>query len=1230
MQDHARRYRLRSLMYERIRQSAVSIGDLTAHLDDVLEQDEELSRALIPEVWRVHRKEAEGVKHAEERKRFLRIQILRELSIGIKQRIGLEPWGRLQVEYSGLTTDLSFIQHWSSQLGLTAEDLVQGVSSLLDHARRGNILLDREGNLFSRLWREGDFEIQRGYMPILLGVPKGLKLTRETADKAGRVQQWLSEKGNNTVASQAARNWGVPKDQMEAFFHDLWKCLTEETKLLAPSVFKGQRNRLLAGCEGVYQIDADKLRLVSSKGVYRCSTCRRAHPRPTPHAACMTWLCKGTVAFEPESSDDYDLQVLDEQFAMLRPREHSAQVPNKDRETIERIFKGDNELLNTLVCTPTLEMGVDIGSLDSVLMRNIPPLPANYWQRAGRAGRRHRMAVNLSYARPASHDRAYFKDPLRLLEGQIEPPRLNLRNTLMVGKHVRAAVLTVLHQLARPQSPLSKAAQTEISDVLKECLPTRVNHYLFEEGFVRAAPLNVNAIADLIDKYSTQLYEHIKTAFADSWPAADNDAVSEAALKEHITGMGAALSEVIRRLWRRLQWALVQIKRLNQLRMQKGALDPEEDALFRRCDRLVKTLKGRNPRKRSQAEGYDDTNTYGVLAAEGFLPGYGLDIGSIRGTAQIPRGVSWLNDFDLPRPPSVALREYVPGNLIYANGQRFVPRFFHLELEEPTHFQVDVAREAITEIGTGRVAAALTTSSLQAVPICDLDLAHQSNISDDEDNRFQLPVTILGYEQERHNGGIAFTWGTQSVQLRRSVHLRLVNVGAASLVRNNQLGYHICLVCGHSRSPFNSPADIQKFSEDHHQRCGKKIVPTGVYANIVADALSIQDCEGQKVAYSVLESIRYGASNILNMELDDLQVLTVAHAGSDRVDALLYDPMPGGSGLLEQLINRWPEVINSGLQVLHGCQSKCETACIDCLFTFRNAYYHRYLDRHLAIEKLTQWQDTLAKSHDIPSKLPTKQEDADHRPVNHPEALLQEMLKRSGFPDPKAQHSIDLGKPLGTTVPDFFFEDPDERTEGICIYLDGMSKTLHGNPATQQRDRAIRDELRGRDFEVFEIAVGDLIDRAKMSKTFFRLGRVLLGKARATDIRDRTDWFEATQQTQQPTSESNASSTSSADELSEFITLLSQPWQELLTALRDVEEIVLEEGNDISNDEGVIGQYLVCLRKGDHALFLLEDTGSEVSQTIAALHQQGQQAMVVDPTSTDILTKVLVELETVL
>ncbi len=1112
MQDHARRFRLRSLMYDRIKSSAVSVGDLTAYLDDILEADDELSRALIPEVWRVARKEAEGVRHSEERRHFLRIQVLREIATGVKQRIGLEPWGRLKVEYAGLSNQLEFAAKWSLLLGITQDSLVEGIASLLDVTRRSNILLDREGRIFSKFWQAGDFEIQRGYLPLMSGVPKGLKLRRSPSDDTNRVLQWLSEKGD-TLPRQVAKKWGVNKELINEFYDELWQLLTEELQLLVTVTLTGNRNRALPRCAGVRQIDADKLRLTVHQGVYRCNTCRRVHLRPTPRMACMAWRCNGKIEFEPENPDDYNLMVLDQQFTMLRPREHSAQVPAPERETLERMFKGDSEILNTLVCTPTLELGVNIGGLDSVLMRNVPPLPANYKQRAGRAGRQHRMAVNLTYARQASHDRAYYADPLKLLQGVVTPPRFNLRNSLMVKKHVHAAILTILNQLVRSATSITAGDREEIKAAFQHCFPNQVKNYLFDEkGNVRTSPLDVSVLTTVITKHEAIIFERLQEIFGQGWPKTDAVVVSDDALQQYIRQTGEKLTEVIKRVWRRLQWALAQMKLLDEVRQRKGTLDPDEEALRQRCDRLVKKLKGIQSKKKREAEGYDDTNTYSVLAAEGFLPGYGLDIGSVLATAQVPRHFSgWISDFELPRPSAIALREYVPGNLIYANGNRFIPRFFHLEpQQQPVLFQVDIANEAIVEIGTEvrGTGAGLGVASLRAIPICDVDLPHQSQISDDEDYRFQMAVSLYGYEQNRHNGGQAYTWGNKTIQLRRGVHLRIVNIGAANIIRTpGGLGYPVCLVCGQSRSPLASEADKQAFAKEHLERCGQTVQPTGFFADVMADTLSFQDCDNREQAYSIVEAIRIGASNVLDMEIDDLQILIIGQPGRETVDALLYDPMPGGSGLLDQIISRWLEVIAAAKEVVEHCPSACETACIDCLHTFRNAHYHRHLNRHEAAKKLDKWGSMLKFSHEIPSGLPVV-DNTDEQPVNDKESILRDMLIRAGFPNPIAQHPIDLGRPLGTTTPDFFYEDPSERSEGICIYLDGMSRHLHGEPERQQRDRLIREELRNIGFEVFEIPVGNLDDRLAMATHFFRIARVLLGKNKAAEIRDNPNWFD--------------------------------------------------------------------------------------------------------------------------
>ena len=525
-----------------------------------------------------------------------------------------------------------------------------------------------------------------------------------------------------------------------------------------------------------------------SREAYRCRKCHRAQVRRTPRLACPAWHCDGELVREGENPDSYDLALLDGGVEMVRPREHSGQVPADERDRIERLFKGSGNAVNTLVCTPTLELGVDIGELDTVLMRNVPPLPANYWQRVGRAGRRHRMAVKISYARPLSHDQIYFADPGKMLDGRIDPPRFNLRNELMVRKHVHATALTRLHQLARTTSDLGDHDREQVASSLETVFPPQIRGYLFKSnGDLLEAPFDVGPLREVVQKHASDLRAYVGAAFQQGWPAEDADVVELTLLERYVAEMAACLDGVIARLRKRLNWAIQQIVRLNEERRRKGTLDPMEDMLFRRCDLLVKRLKGLSKRQRRSDEGVDDTNTYAALAAEGFLPGYGLEIGAVVGTAQLPRHIQSGREFYLRRPTSIAVREYVPGNLIYANGQKFIPRFFRLEPEvEPTYFTVDIGSGAVMESGAstpqggGQAATAgLGARELRAIEMCDVELPHSSHITDDEEFRFQLGVSVFGYEKNRWNGGTGYRWGPRDVLHRQGVHLRLVNVGAA-------------------------------------------------------------------------------------------------------------------------------------------------------------------------------------------------------------------------------------------------------------------------------------------------------------------------------------------------------------------------------------------------------------------------------------------------------------------
>ena len=173
---------------------------------------------------------------------------------------------------------------------------------------------------------------------------------------------------------------------------------------------------------------------------YRCTRCRRL----TLHNVwnvCPTYRCDGKlIECDPDkelADDHYRNLYLDILPMGMRTSEHTAQLTTQKAGQVQKAF--DNGDINVLSCSTTFELGVDVGELEAVFMRNVPPSISNYVQRAGRAGRRaSSTAFVLTFAQRRSHDFSHFNEPLKIINGRIKPPHVDIKNEKIVRRHMYA------------------------------------------------------------------------------------------------------------------------------------------------------------------------------------------------------------------------------------------------------------------------------------------------------------------------------------------------------------------------------------------------------------------------------------------------------------------------------------------------------------------------------------------------------------------------------------------------------------------------------------------------------------------------------------------------------------------------------------------------------------------------------------------------------------------------
>lgn len=652
---------------------------------------------------------------------------------------------------------------------------------------------------------------------------------------------------------------------------------------------------------------------------YQCSECGKI----TTHnlnGYCNEYNCSGKLS---NISPDYSLDGF--YLSNLKGciiKEHTAQLSKDKGKEYQEKF-GTNRI-HALSCSTTFEMGVDVGKLETVFLRNVPPLASNYIQRAGRAGRgKDSSSLCICFCKLSAHDYYYFNNAEKMISGKILPPIFKLDNEKIVYRHINSILLS----------------------------------YYFEKNpkiFEKSNPLAIDFIDNDYESFK-ELLEDLPKELIDLLEKSIPNFSKFKNFKEKLIGDKGFLSNAI------IEFNETMKILEKELKDSRKKSTTNEISYIQRLNNSFKSIP-----------------LIDFFVKNNILPQYGFPIDSVELKILDSESNLALN---LTRDLKVAISEYSPGSEIVADDKIFKSRYINkMIVIKDTSFSLGFNIKKIgyckncdsyNYFNTNECFCKFCNKEIKSK--LDAIIPSKGFTSD----RKNYPIKMKPPKKSSTNSYyyIKDISNTDIISENLNGHIiELSKTDSDKVLTLSNSSFLYCPKCGYSE--LNKDIFSKSKEVNHKNTFGKdcdckKLNPIRLIDVCNTDIVVIDfkdtkfidinnkpnECaQANSVLYAILDSIslnllieRKDINGLLFKEID-------SETGKYKTKLMLYDTVSGGAGNVKRLFDKeisLESIFKTCLETLSKCS--CDKSCYNCLRNYGNQEVHDILDRKLAIQFFEQF-----------------------------------------------------------------------------------------------------------------------------------------------------------------------------------------------------------------------------------------------------------------------------------